>query len=257
MEFRVWAPDGVGEVRAGDDLVDLAVRFLPDLADGDIVCVTSKIVSKAEGQVVSAVDREEAITSETVRLVAQRTREDGPPLRIVENHLGLVMAAAGVDASNVASGKILLLPRDPDASARALRAGLRERCGVNVAVLISDTTGRPWRAGLVDIAIGSAGILPLEDFRGHRDSAGRELAVSVTAIADELVCAAELAKGKTGGRPLAVVRGRSELVLQINDDGPGSRSQVRVGESDLFSMGTAEAVALGRRLGLEGDERSR
>ena len=257
MEIRVWAPDGVGEVTPGEDLAGLVLAHVPDLADGDIVCVTSKIVSKAEGQIFDAADREDAITAETVRVVAQRTRADGPPLRIVENHLGLVMAAAGVDASNVAEGKVLLLPRDPDRTAREIRAALAERARVNVAVVISDTAGRPWRAGLTEIAIGCAGMEPLEDFRGQKDSAGRELVVSVTAVADELVCAAELAKGKTGGRPIAVVRGRAELVLGIGDDGAGidgagARSMVRLGESDLFSMGTAEAIALGRELEREG-----
>jgi coenzyme F420-0:L-glutamate ligase/coenzyme F420-1:gamma-L-glutamate ligase len=249
MELRVWAPDTIGEITHGTDLGELIVTHLPDLADGDIVCVTSKIVSKAEGQILTATDREDAITSETVRLVAKRTRPDGPPLRIVENHLGLVMAAAGVDASNTADGTILLLPRDPDASAARMRAAVRERLGVNVGVVISDTAGRPWRAGLTEIAIGCAGLTPLEDYRGASDMAGRELSVSVTAVADELVNAAELAKGKLGGRPLAVVRGRGDLVLPIGDDGAGARSLVRLGESDLFSMGTAEAIEFGRSLG--------
>lgn len=248
MELRIWSPEGIGEVSPGTDLSELIVESIPDLAEGDIVCVTSKIVSKAENQIVAAGDREEAISRETVRLVAQRNRPDGPPLRIVENQLGLVMAAAGVDASNTADGTILLLPRDPDASARAIRAGILARLGVNVAVVISDTAGRPWRAGLTEIAIGCAGIEPLEDFRGETDAYGHKLAVSMTAVADELVNAAELAKGKLGGRPLAVVRGRSELVLEIGDDGAGARSLVRIGESDLFSMGTAEAIELGRKL---------
>jgi len=248
MELRIWSPEGVGEVSPGTDLGLLVVEHLPELADGDIVCVTSKIVSKAEGQILQAGDREDAITSETVRLVAQRERVDGPPLRIVENHLGLVMAAAGVDASNTADGTILLLPRNPDASARAIRATVHQQLGVNVAVLISDTSGRPWRAGLTEIAIGCAGIEPLEDFRGAVDSYGHRLAVSMTAVADELVNAAELAKGKLGGRPLAVVRGRGELVLPFGDDDAGARSLVRVGEADLFSMGVAEAIELGREL---------
>lgn len=248
MDYRVWSPEGVGEVAPGTNLVQLVIEAIPELADGDIVCVTSKIVSKAEGQILQAFDREEAITSETVRLVAKRERADGPPLRIVENHLGLVMAAAGVDASNTADGTILLLPRDPDATARSIREGVHRERGINVAVVISDTAGRPWRAGLTEIAIGCAGIEPIEDFRGATDTYGHRLAVSMTAVADELVNAAELAKGKLGGRPLAVVRGRSDLVLEIGDDGAGARSLVRVGESDMFSMGVAEAIELGRKL---------
>lgn len=248
MELRIWSPEGVGEVTPGTDLTELIASALPELQDGDIVCVTSKIVSKAENQILQAADREEAITGETVRVVAQRERADGPPLRIVENHLGLVMAAAGVDASNTADGTILLLPRDPDATARGIRAGLHTQLGVNVAVLISDTAGRPWRAGLTEIAIGCAGMEPLEDFRGATDSYGHQLAVSMTAVADELVNATELAKGKLGGRPLAVVRGRSELVLPISDESAGARSLVRLGEADLFSMGVAEAIELGRKL---------
>lgn len=252
MEFSVWAPEGVGEIEPGTDLGELVVGHLPELVDGDIVCVTSKIVSKAEGRILHAADREDAITGETVRLVAQRTRADGPPLRIVENHLGLVMAAAGVDASNTAEGTILLLPRDPDASARRIRAAVQRELGANVAVVISDTAGRPWRAGLTEIAIGCAGLEPIEDFRGATDSYGHRLAVSMTAVADELVNAAELAKGKLGGRPLAVVRGRQDLVLPISDDGAGARALVRLGESDLFSMGVAEAIELGRSLERDG-----
>lgn len=248
MEIRIWSPEGVGEVTPGTDLTELIASALPELQDGDIVCVTSKIVSKAENQILKAADREDAITSETVRLVAQRKRVDGPPLRIVENHLGLVMAAAGVDASNTADGTILLLPRDPDASARAIRASVLAELGVNIAVIISDTAGRPWRAGLTEIAIGCAGIEPIEDFRGEADTHGRQLHVSMTAVADELVNAAELAKGKIGGRPLAAIRGRADLVLPISDDGAGARALVRLGESDMFSMGVAEAIELGRKL---------
>ena len=144
-EMRAWAPDGLGEVRPGDDLVMLLTALFEAaapgqrLADGDIVVVTSKIVSKAEGRVVAAVDREQAITDETVRVVATREHAGGIT-RIVENRLGLVMAAAGVDASNTADGTVLLLPIDPDASARTLRAGLQERFGVHLAVVVTVVT---------------------------------------------------------------------------------------------------------------------
>lgn len=241
--FSVTAPDGIGEVRPGDDLAALVARACPDLTDGDVVVVASKIVSKSEGRVVPADDREAAITAETVRVVATRERPGVPPLRIVENRLGLVMAAAGVDASNTPEGTVLLLPVDPDDSARRLRAGLRERLGVRVGVVVTDTAGRVWRDGLVDLAIGAAGLRVVEDERGRRDSAGRELGMTVRAVADEIAAAADLVKGKVTGRPVAVVRGLGHLTT--DDDGPGAKILPRLGEVDLFSEGTAEAYARG------------
>ncbi|NEC71918.1 coenzyme F420-0:L-glutamate ligase, partial [Streptomyces rochei] len=151
--YRVWAVPGLPEVAPGDDLAKLIAAAEPALADGDVLLVTSKIVSKAEGRVVQAADREAAIDAETVRVVARRGT-----LRIVENRQGLVMAAAGVDASNTPAGTVLLLPEDPDASARAIREGLRAALGVDVGVVVTDTFGRPWRAGLTDVAIGAAGV---------------------------------------------------------------------------------------------------
>ncbi|MYX47512.1 coenzyme F420-0:L-glutamate ligase, partial [Streptomyces sp. SID89] len=156
--FRVWAVPGIPEVAEGDDLAKLIAAAEPALADGDVLLVTSKIVSKAEGRLVEAADREAAIDAETVRVVARRG-----PLRIVENRQGLIMAAAGVDASNTRPGTVLLLPEDPDASARAIREGLRDALGVDVAVVVTDTFGRPWRAGLTDVAIGAAGLRVLDD----------------------------------------------------------------------------------------------
>ncbi|HEX7805714.1 MAG TPA: coenzyme F420-0:L-glutamate ligase [Cellulomonas sp.] len=247
-EMRAWAPDGLGEVRPGDDLVMLLTALFEAaapgqrLADGDIVVVTSKIVSKAEGRVVAAVDREQAITDETVRVVATREHAGGIT-RIVENRLGLVMAAAGVDASNTADGTVLLLPIDPDASARTLRAGLQERFGVHLAVVVTDTAGRPWRLGQTDITIGAAGLLVIDDLRGTVDTFGRTLQASMAAVADEVAAAAELVKGKATGRPVAVVRGLAHLVT--DDDGPGARSLVRVGPDDMFASGSAEAYAQG------------
>jgi coenzyme F420-0:L-glutamate ligase / coenzyme F420-1:gamma-L-glutamate ligase len=249
--FCVAAPDGVPEIAPGDDLLDLLAGALSRLdlaagptvlADGDVVVVTSKVVSKAEGRVVAAADRERAITDETVRVVATREHAGGVT-RIVENRLGLVMAAAGVDSSNTPEGTVLLLPVDPDASARSLRAGLARRFGVRVGVVISDTAGRPWRLGQTDIAIGAAGVVVQDDLRGRTDSHGRRLDVTVAAVADEIAAAAELVKGKVAGRPVAVVRGLGHLVTA--DDGPGARSLVRTGPDDMFRLGTAEAYAQG------------
>lgn len=241
--FRVWAPAGIGEVAPGDDLADLIAGACPELQDGDVVVLASKIVSKAEGRVVAAADREEAITAETVRVVAARERSGAPPLRIVENRLGLVMAAAGVDASNTPEGTILLLPIDPDASARAIRTGLAARLGVRVGVIITDTAGRPWRAGQTDMAIGAAGVVVLDVRRGALDTFGRELTVTETAIADQIAAAAELVKGKATGRPVALVRGLGHFMT--DEDGPGARALVRLGPMDLFSEGSAEAYARG------------
>ena len=230
---------GMPEVAPGDDLVrlvDSAAARIGGLRDGDILIVTSKIVSKAEGRTMAAADRESAIDQETVRVVARRG-----PLRIVENRLGLVMAAAGVDASNTGPGSVLLLPLDPDRSARDLAEGLRERTGARVGVIVSDTFGRVWRDGLVDQAIGAAHLTPLEDFRGRSDSHGNPLAVTMTALADELAAAGELVKGKLGGIPVALVRGLGHLVT--DKPGPGARALLRPADQDLFSMGTAEARA--------------
>lgn len=252
QRLEVWALDGIGEVHPGDDLAALvgdALDGAGGVRDGDVVVVTSKVVSKAEGQVVAAADREQAITDETVRVVATRPH-DGGVLRIVQNRLGLVMAAAGVDASNTPEGTVLLLPADPDASARALRAELRARFGVRLAVVVTDTAGRPWREGLVDIAIGCAGLVVLEDLRGGVDAHGRPLTVTVTAVADEVASAAELVRGKTAGRPVAVVRGLDCYVT--DDDGPGARVLVRSAEDDMFREGTAEAYARGHADGSSG-----
>lgn len=244
--ITMWAPDGVPEVQSGDNLTRLILEAFSTLASGDIISVTSKIVSKAQSRIVRAQDREQAITDETVRVVATRARPDGPPLRIVENKLGLVMAAAGVDASNTRDGTVLLLPKDPDATAAAIRQEIFQHTGLNVAIIMTDTSGRPWRSGLTDIAIGCAGIEPLDDLRGQTDTAGKQLNVTITAVADELAAATELLKGKTSGKPLAAVRGMGHLVLPPGEHGAGAKALVRLGESDMFSQGTAEAYAKGR-----------
>ncbi|PKH43400.1 coenzyme F420-0:L-glutamate ligase / coenzyme F420-1:gamma-L-glutamate ligase [Nocardioides alpinus] len=237
--LEAWAPDGLPEVRAGDDLAALVLAALDegrDLADGDVVSVTSKIVSKAEGRTRIG-DREAAIDEETVRVVARRG-----PTRIVRNRLGLTMAAAGVDASNVAVGSIVLLPLDPDGSARTLRREIRRRTGLNVGVIVTDTSGRAWREGQTDIAIGAAGVRVAEDFAGHTDAHGNPLVVTLPAVADELAGAAELVQGKLAARPVAVLRGRADLVLPIGQDGPGAASLVRPDGADLFGWGAREAV---------------
>ncbi|MCI0385495.1 coenzyme F420-0:L-glutamate ligase [Streptomyces sp. CNQ085] len=244
--YRVWALPGMPEVRPGDDLVKLIADAatapgLPGLADGDVLVVTSKIVSKAEGRVVEAADRETAIDAETVRVVARRG-----PARIVESRHGFVMAAAGVDASNTPAGTVLLLPEDPDASARRIREGLRDLLGVTVGIVVTDTFGRPWRVGQTDVAIGAAGVRVLEDLRGGTDMYGNPLGVTVTAVGDELAGAGELVKGKADGLPVAVVRGLPQHVLW---DSPGegsgetgARALVRAAADDMFRLGVSEAV---------------
>ncbi|MCX5373385.1 coenzyme F420-0:L-glutamate ligase [Streptomyces sp. NBC_00103] len=250
--YRVWAVDGLPEVRPGDDLAKLIAAAEPGLADGDVLLVTSKIVSKAEGRIVRADDREAAIDAETVRVVARRGA-----LRIVENRQGLIMAAAGVDASNTPAGTVLLLPEDPDASARAIRAGLRDALGVDVGVVVTDTFGRPWRAGLTDVAIGAAGVRVLDDLRGGTDAYGNPLSATVVATADELAGAGDLVKGKAAGLPVAVVRGLGHVVVAENTENArdggdgadgvgltGARVMVRGARDDMFRLGTSEAVRL-------------
>lgn len=253
--LQVWALDGIPEIAPGTDLATvIADAAAGALADGDIVVVTSKIVSKAEGRIVAAEDREDAITAETVRVVATRVSPTGHPTRIVENRLGMVSAAAGVDASNTPEGTVLLLPEDPDASARALAAVLRERLGVEVGVLISDTLGRAWREGQTDHAIGAGGVHVFEDLRGTTDAEGRPLVVTMPCVADELAAAADLVKGKASRRPVAVVRGRGDLVGPL--DLPGARSIVRPPERDMFRIGADEAYAEGFAAGAASARRS-
>jgi dehydro coenzyme F420 reductase / coenzyme F420-0:L-glutamate ligase / coenzyme F420-1:gamma-L-glutamate ligase len=238
MSLTITPVEGLPEITAGADLAGLIAAAAPDLADGDVLVVTSKIVSKAEGRVVRA-DREAAIDAEAVRLVARRGET-----RIVETRHGLILAAAGVDASNTPPGTVVLLPEDPDASARGLRKGLRDRLGVNVAVLITDTLGRPWRNGQTDAAIGAAGFLPLRDHRGGTDTFGMPLEVTVAAVADELAGAADLVKEKTKQIPVAIARGLAGLVTDA--DGPGARALVRPSAEDMFRFGSADVLAARR-----------
>jgi coenzyme F420-0:L-glutamate ligase len=240
---------GIGELRPGDDLAQAIAEHAPLLLDGDVLVVTSKAVSKVEGRliVLDTADpdereaaRQAAVVAETVRVVAERGT-----LRIVETRHGLVLAAAGVDASNVSRNELALLPLDPDTSAELLRESLRERLGVEVAVIVSDSMGRPWRAGITDTAIGVAGITALTDPRGRTDAYGNVLSVTQVAIADEIAAAADLVKGKLGGVPVAIVRGLARDG-KLTDNGLGSRELIRGSEDDLFRLGTTEAMAVGR-----------
>ncbi len=229
---------GLPEVSAGSDLAALIAAAVPGLADGDIVVVTSKIISKAEGRIIQA-GRDQAIDQETVRVVARRG-----PARIVQTRHGLVLAAAGVDASNVVPGTVALLPEDPDGSARSLRKGLRDRTGARVGVVISDTLGRPWRVGQTDAAIGAAGLVPVHDYRGQPDTFGTPLEVTLAAVADEIAAAADLVKGKATGIPVAVVRGLASLVTDA--DGPGAQALIRPAADDMFRFGPTEVLTARR-----------
>lgn len=249
--FSVWGVTGLPEVGPGDDLVGLIADAIARqshedadaaLEDGDILVVTSKIVSKAEGRQVPAADRDKAIAEDTVRIVAERVHPGGVT-RIVETRQGLIMAAAGIDTSNVPDGVALRLPEDPDASARKLCIGLRERFGLKLGVIITDTFGRPWRVGQTDVAIGAAGVVVTDDLRGGVDANGKPLQVTITVLADELAGAADLVKGKASGIPVAIVRGLERLVADI--DAPGARTLVRSVDDDMFRFGSAEAYRLG------------
>lgn len=234
MTLVFEAVDGIGEVVAGDDIAALVVAH-GAVADGDVVVVTSKIVSKAAG-LASTATKDELLAAETDRVVARRGATS-----IVRTHHGLTMAAAGIDHSNTAPGTLIPLPPDPDGSASAIRARLLELTGVRVAVVVSDTAGRAWRIGQTDIAIGCAGILPFESYEGRTDPYGNPLAVTAPAIADQLAGGAELASGKFGARPVVVVRGVDAGWL-TDDDGPGARALIRDEAGDMFGLGAKEAA---------------
>ena len=233
------------EFRPGDDLAAAIAAAAPWLRTGDVVVITSKVVSKCEGRIVAApadpVQRDELrrklIDDEAVRVLARKGRT-----LITENRHGLVQAAAGVDGSNVDTSELALLPQDPDASAARLRTELRGLLGVDVAVILTDTMGRAWRNGQTDVAIGSAGVAVLHGYAGAHDRHGNELLVTEVAVADEIAAASDLVKGKLTAVPVAVVRG-----LAVHDDGSTAAGLVRSGEDDLFWLGTAESIDLGRR----------
>ncbi len=240
-QLTVLPVTGLPEITTGADLAGLiaaAALAGPGLQDGDILVITSKIVSKAEGRVLRG-DRESAIRAETVRVVARLG-----PTTISQTLHGLVMAAAGVDESNTAPGTLVLLPVDPDGSAETLRKGIGERAGARIGVVITDTMGRPWRAGQTDSAIGAAGIVPLRDHRGQADTFGNVLEVTMAAVADEIAAAADLVKGKTTGVPVAVVRGLGGLVTDAA--GPGAAALIRPAEDDMFRLGTADVLTARR-----------
>jgi coenzyme F420-0:L-glutamate ligase / coenzyme F420-1:gamma-L-glutamate ligase len=226
---------GLPEIGPGDDLATLLVSAA-GLRDRDLVVVTSKVVSKAEGRVVSG-DRGEALDREADRFVARRGHT-----AIVRTRHGLVMAAAGIDASNTEPGTLVLLPKDPDASARRLREAIAVGGGLNVGVLVSDTSGRAWRTGQTDIAVGAAGVVVLDDHAGRDDGYGNLLAVTAPALADEITAAADLVTGKLSRSPAAVVRGLGDLVLPPGQHGPGAGALVRPEAQDMFGLGSREAV---------------
>ena len=221
---------GVGEVRPGDDLGTL-IAGAAALQDRDIVVVTQKVVSKAEGRLVE-VDhgdtgaRRRLVEREAVRVLRRRGE-----LIIAETPHGFVCANAGVDFSNVPEGQAALLPRDPDRSAQRIRDGIAAAGGPSVGVVVSDTFGRPWRRGLTDVAIGCAGVLAVLDLRGTADAGGRRLQVTEVAIADELAAAAELVMGKDRGIPAVVIRGAPEAWF---GDGRAVRDLPRAAGEDLF-----------------------
>ncbi|MCY3910943.1 MAG: coenzyme F420-0:L-glutamate ligase [bacterium] len=230
MRLEIYGVEGLPEIAAGDDLARL-ISDAADLADGDVVVVTQKIVSKAENAMV-AVDPDDPLSHkpvverESVRVL--RRRGD---LVISETKHGFVCANAGVDRSNVDSNQAALLPDDPDHSARRIRDGIKAKAGLDVGVIVSDTFGRPWRRGVADVAIGAAGIRPILDLRGTHDAAGRELQVTEVAIVDELAAAAELVMGKADSVPVAVIRG-----IDRNWFGPGNiqADLIRPPGEDLF-----------------------
>jgi coenzyme F420-0:L-glutamate ligase / coenzyme F420-1:gamma-L-glutamate ligase len=240
-QLTVIGVSGLPEIKAGDDLAayiaDAALAG-PGIADGDILVVTSKIVSKAEDRVIRA-DRESAIDAETVRVVARRGLT-----QISQTRHGLVLAAAGVDESNTEPGTVVLLPVDPDGSARRLRKAVSERSGARIGLVITDTMGRPWRAGQTDTAIGAAGVQPLRDHRGQQDTFGNLLEVTVAAVADEIAAAADLVKQKTAQIPVAIVRGLGDLVSEA--DGPGAAALIRPAEEDMFRLGSTDVLTARR-----------
>ena len=230
--IQVIPVTGIPEVGPGDDLAALIADALPGgLQDDDVVVVTQKVVSKSEGRVVRG-SKDAWVAREARRVVARRG-----DLVIAETRHGFVCAAAGVDASNVAGDAVSLLPEDPDASAARIRDGLRARTGVGIAVVVTDTFGRPWRRGLVNVAIGCAGLVPLVDLRGTPDAHGQPLEVTVVALADEVAAAAGLAMGKADRIPVAVVRG----VRRPAGEGR-ARELIRPPDEDLFRYAPLQAI---------------
>ena len=240
MTVEVLGLRGIPEIRAGDDLAALVEPALraAGLRDGDVLAVTQKIVSKAEGRVVPA-QGIDWIAAETRRVVARRE-----PIVITETRHGFVCANAGVDASNVAEGFVCLLPDDPDGSAAELRAAIADRLGVRIGVVITDTFGRAWRRGVVNVAIGCSGLPPLVDLRGSADDRGRELTSTIVALADEIAAASGLAMPKAGRVPAAIVRGVS-MPLEASAPGSttGAAALVRPPDEDLFRESPLSSIS--------------
>jgi coenzyme F420-0:L-glutamate ligase / coenzyme F420-1:gamma-L-glutamate ligase len=247
MPVTATAVPGLPEIVAGMDLAALITRCVDTLTDEDVLVIAHKIISKAEGRVRSLA--EVTPSPRALALAAELGRDDARHVQVVLDesrevlrsergvlitvtHQGFVCANAGVDASNVPDDCVVMLPADADASARALRRRIRELTGVAPAVLITDSFGRAWRHGQVDIAVGCAGLAPLEDWRGRRDANGRELRATWIAVADELAGAADLARSKDGRQPVVVVRGASRHVSGA--DGPGAAALLRPEGEDLF-----------------------
>ncbi len=247
-ELRIIPVRGIGEIHPGDDLTTIILAALErqeqPLADGDVLVVTQKIVSKAEGQMI---DPREVEPSAFAHMIAAQGPKDAHHYEVVlresrrvvrmtrgvlitETHHGWICANSGVDESNVdGTGMVTLLPKDSDASAAALRAALRERAGVEVAVIISDTFGRPWREGQVNVAIGSSGLAPVSDYAGQPDTYGYTMQVTAIAVADELASAAELVMGKVDAVPVAIVRGYAYAPSDAT-----AQALIRAPEKDLF-----------------------
>jgi coenzyme F420-0:L-glutamate ligase / coenzyme F420-1:gamma-L-glutamate ligase len=255
---------GIPELRAGDDLAELIVGALQTeqppqpLRTGEIVAIAHKVVSKAEHAVVALADVEPSARARelaanvgadapgtshggtakdprTVQVVLDQSRELLRAERgvlICRTHHGFVCANAGVDASNAANGTVVVLPADPDSSARRLRTHLRELTGARVGVLITDSFGRAWRHGQCDVAIGCAGLAPLDDWRGRTDSGGRELRATWLAVADAIAATADLARAKDSCEPVVILEGLERFVTA--DDGPGALALLRATEEDLF-----------------------
>lgn len=243
--LELIAVAGVPEIASGDDLAAIIARLAP-LADGDVVAVAQKVVSKAEGrrrrlaevrpgararELATRLGKDPALVELILRESRRIVRAER--VLIVETGSGLVCANAGIDSSNAgAACEVLLLPADPDGSARRLRAALAAATGLRLAVVITDSFGRPWRVGQTEVAIGCAGIDPLEDWRGRRDRDGRELAATEIALADEIAAASDLVRDKAAGIPVAIVRGLGDRVSL--DDGPGAAALRRAEAEDLF-----------------------
>ena len=236
---------GIGEVGEGSPIAELIAERCR-LRGGDVVCISQKIVSKAEGRIVdldavrpsakavalaAKLAKDPAIVELALAESTRVVRAEGGVL-ITETRCGLICANAGIDASNVPGERnVALLPADPDSSARQIRAALSELSGAPVAVLVTDSFGRPWRIGQSEVAIGCAGIEPLDDWRGRRDSHGRPLTATAIAVADQIAAAADLARDKVDGTPAVVVRG---LGIEVGADGPGAAALQRAAAEDLF-----------------------